>query len=202
MYTSPLNFVCGVIDPGLASTCPRSTSSFSTPRSSTPMLSPAVPASRSLRNISTPVTTFLVVGLNPTISISSPPFTVPPSTPPVTTLPPPPPPQLPQVQQLRVVPRVHLVQRHHQARHIHLPRQQHVLPRLRHRPVHRAHHENPAVHLRGPRDHVLDVVGVPRAVHVRVVPIRRAVLHVRRRNRQDLRAIPPPPRFARLGELV
>src|SRR3989449_1178312 len=43
----------------------------------------------------------------------------------------------------------------------------------------------------------LHVVGVPRAVHVRVVPVRRGVLHVRRRNRQDLRRIPPPLRFRR-----
>jgi hypothetical protein len=43
--------------------------------------------------------------------------------------------QLHQVQQLRVVDRVHLVERHHQVRHVDLPRQQHVLPRLRHRPV-------------------------------------------------------------------
>ena len=110
--------------------------------------------------------------------------------------------QLHQVQQLRVVDRVHLVQRHHQARHVHLPRQQHVLPRLRHRPVHRAHHQDAAVHLRGPRDHVLDVVRMPRAVHVRVVPVRRAVLHVARRNRQDLRRIPTPLRLRRLRHLV
>jgi hypothetical protein len=41
IYASALNFVCGVIDPGLATTCPRSTSSRLTPRSNTPMLSPA-----------------------------------------------------------------------------------------------------------------------------------------------------------------
>ena len=51
------------------------------------MLSPATPASSSLRNISTPVTTFFSVGLNPTISISSPTFTLPRSTRPVTTVP-------------------------------------------------------------------------------------------------------------------
>src|SRR4026207_95235 len=90
MYTVPLNFVCGLIVPGFASTWPRSTSSFSTPRSSTPMLSPASPEVSSLRNISTPVTTFFSVGLNPTISISSPTFTRPRSTPPATTAPRPP----------------------------------------------------------------------------------------------------------------
>ena len=75
------------MEPGLASTWPRSTSSFSTPRSSTPMLSPATPSSRSFRNISTPVTIFFSVGLYPTISISSPTFTLPRSTRPVTTVP-------------------------------------------------------------------------------------------------------------------
>src|SRR2546425_3754202 len=66
--------------------------------------------------------------------------------------------QLHQVQNLRVVHHVHLVHEHHQKRHVHLPRQQHVLPRLRHRPVVRRHHHNRPVHLRRPRDHVLDVV--------------------------------------------
>src|SRR3984957_7506243 len=82
-----LNFVCGVIDPGFASTCPRSTSSFSVPRSSNPTLSPAMPSSSSLRNISTPVTVFFIVGRKPTISISSPTFTLPRSIRPVTPVP-------------------------------------------------------------------------------------------------------------------
>src|SRR5262249_43818865 len=81
--------------------------------------------------------------------------------------------------------------------HVHLPRQQDVLPRLRHRPIHRTHHQDRPVHLRRPRDHVLHVVGVPRTVHVRIVPLRRLVLHVARRDRQDLRRIPPP--LARRG---
>ena len=42
-YTVALNFVCGLIDPGFASTCPRSISVLSTPRRSAPMLSPASP---------------------------------------------------------------------------------------------------------------------------------------------------------------
>src|SRR4029077_13842815 len=86
-YASALNLVCGVIDPGLHTTCPRSTSSFSVPRSNSPTLSPAKPSSSSLRNISTPVTTFFCVGRKPTISISSPTFTLPRSTRPVTTVP-------------------------------------------------------------------------------------------------------------------
>src|SRR6266700_3584123 len=110
--------------------------------------------------------------------------------------------QLHQVQQLRVVHQVALVQEHDDRRHVHLPRQQNVLPRLRHRPVDGRDDQDRPVHLRRPRDHVLHVVGVPRAVHVRVVPVRRGVLHVRRRNRQDLRRIPPSLRFRRLRHLV
>ncbi len=39
-----------------------------------------------------------------------------------------------------------------------------------------------AVHLRRAGDHVLDVVGVAGAIDVRVVPLGRLVLHVRRGN--------------------
>src|SRR2546429_1730062 len=87
MYTSPLNLVCGVIDPPLPSTIPRSTSSFAMPRSSSPALSPARPSSSCFLNISTPVTTVLRVSRKPTISTSSPTFTLPRSIRPVTTVP-------------------------------------------------------------------------------------------------------------------
>ncbi len=73
--------------PGLASTCPRSTSSRFVPRSNTPTLSPAWPWSSSLRNISTPVHVVFTVSRIPTISISSPTFTTPRSIRPVTTVP-------------------------------------------------------------------------------------------------------------------
>src|SRR3972149_1961446 len=75
------------MEPGLARTWPRSTSSRLVPRKSTPTLSPASPWSRSFLNISTPVTVVLVVGLIPTISISSPTLTMPRSMRPVTTVP-------------------------------------------------------------------------------------------------------------------
>src|SRR5262245_49853597 len=272
-YTSALNFLCGVIDPGFANTCPRSTSSLSTPRNSAPMLSPAPPPSSSFRNISTPVTTDFPLSPNPPIPISSPTFPLPPPTltphlpdpapyPPRHPRPPPrdrenvldrhqkrlvhrprrrrnvtvhrlhqlpdalrrrrilrllhrpqrTPPhhrdlvprklillqqlphlQLHQIQNLRVVHHVALVHEHHQTRHIHLPRQQHVLPRLRHRPIIRRHHEDRPVHLRRPRDHVLDVVRVPRTIDVRIVPVRRLVLHVAHRNRD-----PPLPLLRRI----
>src|SRR5439155_9494425 len=70
-YTSALNFLCGLIVPGLAMTWPRSISSFFVPRRSTPTLSPARASSRSLRNISISVAVVLAVGRMPTISTSS-----------------------------------------------------------------------------------------------------------------------------------
>jgi hypothetical protein len=68
----------------------------------------------------------------------------------------------------------HLVQEHDDVRHAHLAGQQDVLARLRHRAVSGRHHQDRAVHLRRTRDHVLHVVGVPGAVHVRVVALRRS----------------------------
>src|SRR4030095_5952585 len=61
IYASALNFLCGLTDPGLHRTCPRSTASLSMPRSRQPTLSPATPSSRSLPNISTPLPTHLCV---------------------------------------------------------------------------------------------------------------------------------------------
>ena len=53
-----------------------------------------------------------------------------------------------------------------------------MLARLRHSPVRRAHHEYRAVHLRRARDHILDIVRVAGAVHMRVVPGIRLILHM------------------------
>jgi hypothetical protein len=80
--------------------------------------------------------------------------------------------------------------------------EQHVLAGLRHRAVDRRHDQDGAVHLRGAGDHVLDVVGVARAVDVRVVPVRRRVLDVAGRDRQDLRRVAAPLRLRRLRDLV
>src|SRR5579884_1257893 len=102
-----------------------------------------------------------------------------------------------QIQQLRIVHHVYLVQKHHDVRHPDLPRQQNVLPRLRHRPVRRRYHQNRPIHLRRPGDHVLDVVRVPRTVHVRVVPLLRLVLHVADRDRD-----PPLLLLRRVVDLV
>ena len=53
-----------------------------------------------------------------------------------------------------------------------------MLARLRHRAVGGRHDQDRAVHLGGARDHVLDVVGVARAVDVGVVPVVGLVLDV------------------------
>src|SRR3989440_93527 len=102
--------------------------------------------------------------------------------------------QLHQVQQLRVVHQVALIEKHDDRRHVHLARQQDVLPRLRHRPIHRRHHQDRPVHLRRPRDHVLHVVGVARAVHVRVVAVCPGGIHVGGGGGGGLWVGPPPPR--------
>jgi hypothetical protein len=70
------------------------------------------------------------------------------------------------------------VQEDDHRRHFHLPRQQHVLPCLRHRSVRCRHHQDRPVHLCRTGDHVLDVVPVSRTVHVGVVAVLRLVFHV------------------------
>src|SRR3984885_12817603 len=104
---------------------------------------------------------------------------------------------LDQLQQLLVVDHVRLVHEHHDVRHTHLARQQDVLARLWHRAIGRRYHQDRAVHLRRSRDHVLHVVRVPGAVHVRVVTLAALVLHVRGRDRDPTRLL-----FRRLVDLV
>src|SRR5580692_442162 len=104
---------------------------------------------------------------------------------------------LDQLEQLLVVHHVGLVHVHHDVRNAHLAREQNVLPGLGHRAIRRRHHQNRPVHLRRSRDHVLHVVSVSRAIHVRVVPVLALVLHVRRRNRNAARLL-----FRRLVDLV
>ena len=94
-----------------------------------------------------------------------------------------------ELQKLLVVDLVDLVQENHQRRNPDLARQQDVLARLRHRPVRRAHDQDRAVHLRRPRDHVLHVVRMAGAVDMRIVPRRRLVLDMRRRDRDPARLL-------------
>src|SRR5215204_3709643 len=87
---------------------------------------------------------------------------------------------LDELEELLVVDHVGLVEEHDDVRHADLAGEQDVLARLGHGAVRRRDHEDRAVHLRGARDHVLHVVGVARAVDVRVVAVLRLVLDVRR----------------------
>ena len=267
--------MCGVMLPGLASTCPRSSSFFSTPRSSRPTLSPAMPESSVLLNISTPVTIVLrpFSACRPMISTSSPDldhaaldtagadraaaldaehvfdrhqeglvllalrfrdvlvecrhelddrpkpglvlgkrrlqavrggaaddgdivavelvlaqqladF------------------HLDQLEQLGVVHEIDLVQEHDQGRHVDLPGQQHVLARLRHRPVRGADDQDGPVHLGRAGDHVLDVVRVPRAVNVGIMTVFRLILHVGSGDRQNLRRVAATVLLGSLGDIV
>src|SRR3990172_766579 len=91
--------------------------------------------------------------------------------------------QLDEVQQLRVFHHIDLVEVHDHRRHLHLARQEDVLAGLGHGAVVGRHHQDGAVHLRGARDHVLDVVGVAGAVDVRVVALVRLILDVRNGDR-------------------
>ena len=79
--------------------------------------------------------------------------------------------QLDQVQQFLVVDQVDLVHEHDDCGHVDLTSQQHVLLGLRHRAVSSRNDQNRAVHLGGTGDHVLNEVGVARAVDVSVVPV-------------------------------
>src|SRR6266496_3390577 len=97
--------------------------------------------------------------------------------------------QLHQLQKLRIVHHVRLVQKHHDVRNPNLPRQQHVLPRLGHRPVRRRNHQNRPVHLRRSRNHVLHVVRMTRTIYVRVMTLLRRILHVRRVDRDPSRLL-------------
>src|SRR3984893_9012198 len=90
--------------------------------------------------------------------------------------------ELHKFQQLRVFHHVAFIQKHHNGRHADLPSEQNVLARLRHGAVRGRNHQYGAIHLRRAGDHVLDVVRVARAIHVRVVAVLRFILHVRNGN--------------------
>ena len=102
--------------------------------------------------------------------------------------------ELDELEDLLVVDHVGLVERHDDVGDADLAGQEDVLLGLRHRAVGRRDHEDRAVHLGRAGDHVLDVVGVTRAVDVRVVARLGLVLDVRDRDRDAALAL--------LGSLV
>src|SRR6185312_15488471 len=94
-----------------------------------------------------------------------------------------------QLDQLFVFDSIALVQEHDDVRYANLASEKNVLFGLGHRTVGRGYHQDRTVHLCGARDHVLDVVGVARAVDVSIVAVRRLVLYVRGRDRDAALAL-------------
>jgi len=86
--------------------------------------------------------------------------------------------ELDEVEQFGVVDEVDLVHEDEHVGNLHLAGQQDVLTGLGHGAFGGGDDEDGSVHVGGARDHVFDVVGVTRAVDVRVVALRRLVLHV------------------------
>ena len=90
--------------------------------------------------------------------------------------------ELDQLEQLGIVDLVDLVQEHDHGRHADLRGEQDVLLGLRHRAVGGRHDQDRAVHLRGAGDHVLHIIGVARAIDVRIVARGGLILDVRGRD--------------------
>ena len=90
--------------------------------------------------------------------------------------------QFDQFEDFLVVDLIDLVHVNDQRRNADLTREQDVLAGLRHRAVGSVHHQDRAVHLGSTGDHVLHVVGVARAVDVRVVTRVGFILDVRGRD--------------------
>ena len=97
--------------------------------------------------------------------------------------------ELDQLDELLVIHHVALVEGDHEEGNVDLASQDDVLAGLRHGAVVGGHDEDRAVHLGGAGDHVLDVVLVPRAVHVRVVALLGLVLHMGDRDCDSARLL-------------
>ena len=91
--------------------------------------------------------------------------------------------QLDELDQLGVIHHVHLVQVDDDEGDTDLAGEQDVLSRLGHGTVVGSDDQDSTVHLGGTGDHVLDIVGVARAVDVGIVALVGLVLHVGRRDR-------------------
>ena len=84
-----------------------------------------------------------------------------------------------ELEHLLVVNHIALVQEYNQARNVYLTSQKDVLTSLRHRTVSCSNHDDCTVHLSGTSYHVLHIVGVSRAVNVRIVAVCSFILNVR-----------------------
>ena len=86
--------------------------------------------------------------------------------------------ELDELEQLGIVDLVDLVEEHDHRRNADLLGEQDVLLGLRHRAVGGRHDQDRAVHLGGAGDHVLHIVGVARAIDVRIVALVGLILDV------------------------
>ena len=105
--------------------------------------------------------------------------------------------ELDELEQLRIVDHVDLVEIDDERRHANLASKQDMLASLRHRAVGGRDDEDRAVHLGSAGDHVLHIVGVAGAVDMRVVALLGLVLDMRSRDRDATRLL-----FGRLVDLV
>ena len=105
--------------------------------------------------------------------------------------------ELDELEQLRIVDHVDLVEINDKRRDADLASEQDMLASLRHRAVGSRDDEDRAVHLGGAGDHVLHIVGVTGAVDMRVVALLGLVLDMRRRDRDATSLL-----FRRLVDLV
>jgi len=58
-----------------------------------------------------------------------------------------------------------------------------MLTRLRHRTISSTDHQNRTINLRSTRNHVLHIIRMPRHIHMRIMTIRRLILHMSNRDR-------------------
>ena len=86
--------------------------------------------------------------------------------------------ELDQFEQFLIVDQVDLIEENHERGNTNLVCQQDVFARLGHGSVGGGDNQDGAVHLSRAGDHVLDVIGVPRAIDVGVVPLFALVLDV------------------------
>ena len=105
--------------------------------------------------------------------------------------------ELNQLQELLVIDHIDLVQGDHDVGHPNLTSQQHMLTGLGHRPIRGRHDQDRPIDLGRPGDHVLDVVSMPRHIHMGVMPVRGLILHMSDRDRD-----PPLLLLRRLINLV
>src|SRR5881398_1461746 len=87
-----------------------------------------------------------------------------------------------QIEKLRIIDHIDLVQEHDNRGYTNLARQQDMFARLRHGSVRGRDNKNGAIHLRRAGDHVFHVIGVAGTIHVSVVTFVARVLHVCRVN--------------------